>query len=171
MTLCIPKGSLGGKLPRTFQGRIFPPLCSARGPLPPPDYTCALLPGTAAACSRGRRSIIFLVFLVGRASAGQVATFHPCSKVLKTLPFCYIFFRPTIRQVDKAARAVRTATKNAAANGLDGTATFVRADVAAFAEEASARGGGGAWDLVVVDPPSFSTKSRSARSTARAVRA
>lgn len=76
-----------------------------------------------------------------------------------------------IRQVDKAARAVRAATKNAAANGLDGTATFVKADVTAFAEGASARGGGGAWDLVVVDPPSFSTKSTSARSTARAVRA
>lgn len=71
--------------------------------------------------------------------------------------------------MDKAARAVRTATKNARANGLDGTAAFVKADVAAFAEEASRKGNGRVWDLVVVDPPSFLTKS--ARSTARAVRA
>ncbi|CAN0340037.1 unnamed protein product [Ectocarpus sp. 6 AP-2014] len=84
--------------------------------------------------------------------------------------------------VDKAARAVRTATKNARANGLDDAATFLKADVAAFAgassssaaaaaaeAEASGPGERKAWDLVVVDPPSFLTKS--ARSTARAVKA
>ncbi|CBN80236.1 conserved unknown protein [Ectocarpus siliculosus] len=91
--------------------------------------------------------------------------------------------------VDKAARAVRTATKNARANGLDDAATFLKADVAAFAgassssaaaaaaaaataeaeAEASGPGERKAWDLVVVDPPSFLAKS--ARSTARAVKA
>lgn len=82
-------------------------------------------------------------------------------------------------QVDKAARAVRTATKNARANGLNDVATFLKADVAAFAgassssaaadAEASGPGERKAWDLVVVDPPSFLAKS--ARSTARAVKA
>lgn len=82
-------------------------------------------------------------------------------------------------KVDKAARTVRTATKNAQANGLDGVATFLKADVAAFAgtssagaEEQGEVSGAGerkAWDLVVVDPPSFLAKS--ARSTARAVKA
>ncbi|CAM9433702.1 unnamed protein product [Ectocarpus sp. 4 AP-2014] len=81
--------------------------------------------------------------------------------------------------VDKAARVVRTATKNARANGLGDVATFLKADVAAFAgaasssaaadAEASGPGERKAWDLVVVDPPSFLAKS--ARSTTRAVKA
>lgn len=68
-----------------------------------------------------------------------------------------------VTQVDKAARAVRTSKNNAAANGLDGTVSFVRAEALSFAEEAARLGQ--VWDLVVVDPPSFLTKS--ARSTAR----
>lgn len=72
----------------------------------------------------------------------------------------------SLRKVDKAARAVRTATGNARANGMGGdTVYFARADVVSFAEEAASLGK--VWDLVVVDPPSFLTKS--ARSRTRAV--
>lgn len=70
-----------------------------------------------------------------------------------------------IPQVDKAARAIRTCKKNAAANGLGDTASFTRADVLSFADEAVREER--VWDLVVIDPPSFSTKL--ARSNKRAL--
>ena len=67
-------------------------------------------------------------------------------------------------QVDKDARAVRTAKKNASANGLGDTVSFVRAGVLRFAEKAANEGR--AWDLVVLDLPCSPSKSAKSRSRA-----
>ena len=60
-------------------------------------------------------------------------------------------------QVDKSAQAVRVATQNALVNSLADTSSFVRAEALSFARQAENEGR--AWDLVVIDPPSFSRKS------------
>jgi 23S rRNA (cytosine1962-C5)-methyltransferase len=72
---------------------------------------------------------------------------------------------PRVTSVDLARNAVDAARDNFVANDLDPAAhAFVAADAFAFLEDTA----GAAYDLVVVDPPSFAPNARSVRAAENA---